>query len=208
MKDNNVSGRDRPAPPLLIVGGFYPLLTPMPLGLAAGYFRRRGRRVWILPHGFRSMRDVRRRAANVERMVRQVLAESGSEQLDILAFSMGGLASLYAIQRHGLAGHVRTFVAYSSPFQGVTTSLAVLVFSVYFAKVAAQMLPGSELIREILDAGLPPGPRYVSVGGSKDWICPPECARLPGAEHAVCCHDHLDFLTNRRVFDALERFLR
>jgi len=207
MRTGAGNGQDRGAPPLLIVGGFYPLLTPMPLGKAARFFRQRGRRVWILPHGFRSMRDVRRRAANVDRMVKQVLAETGHRQLDILAFSMGGLASLYAIQKYGLAQHVRTFVAYSSPFQGVTASLSILV-TIYFARVAMQLLPGSQIINEILAGGLPPGPRYVSVSGADDWLCPPECTRLPGAEHATCPHDHLDFLIDSRVYAALEPFLR
>jgi triacylglycerol lipase len=207
MRTDAGDGQDPKVRPLLIVGGFYPLLTPMPLGKAARFFRQRGWRVWILPHGFRSMRDVRRRAANVDRMVRQILAETGCRQLDILAFSMGGLASLYAIQKYGLAEHVRTFVAYSSPFQGVPASLAILA-TVYFARVAFQLLPGSQVINEILAGDLPPGPRYVSVGGTGDWLCPPESTRLPGAEHATCPHDHLDFLIDSRVYAALEPFLR
>jgi pimeloyl-ACP methyl ester carboxylesterase len=208
MRNAVRNGQCKGTPPLLIVGGFYPLLTPMPLGLAAGYFRRSGRRVWILPHSVRSMRDIRLRARLTAELIDRVLRETGSEQLDILAFSMGGLAALMAIQKYGLGRRVRTFVAYSSPFQGVTSSLAVLIFSAYFAKMAGQMLPGSRLIREMLDAGLPAGPRYVSVGGDKDWLCPPECTRLPGAEHATCHHGHLDFLANSRVFVALEPFLR
>lgn len=194
--------------PLLIIGGFFPLLTPMPLGKAARYFRRRGRRVWILPHSLRSMRDVRVRGRLVAEAAARLLDETRADRLDILAFSMGGLAALYAIQEHGLAGRVRTLVAYAAPFQGVTSSLAALVFSAYFAKIAGQMLPGSRLIRDLLDRGLPSGPRYVSVAGANDWLCPPERAKLPGAEYAVCPFSHLDFLVNSKVYDAIEPYLR
>jgi len=194
-------------PPLLIVGGFFPLLTPMPLGRAARFFRRRGREVWIVPHGFRSMRDVRRRAELTAETLREVLSVTGSAKLDILAYSMGGLAALRALQSFGLADRVRTFVSYGAPYQGTTASLAILLTG-YFVKAADQMLPGSDVLREIAAAGLPAGPRYVSAGGTKDWLCPPERARLPGAEHVLCDHDHLDFLVNDRVYAFLEPYLR
>ena len=206
MEKKRASGTDRDEPPLLIVGGFYPLLTPMPLGMAARFFRRHGRRVYILPHDIRGMRDIRLRARRTAEMAEAILAETGSPKLDILGFSMGGLASLYAVQRFGLAGKVRTLLTYGSPYQGVSVSLAALA-TIYFAKAAVQLLPESEVIRELREGGLPPGPRYVSVAGLNDWLCPPERAWLPGARHAYLDHSHLDFLINVEVYRELERFL-
>jgi pimeloyl-ACP methyl ester carboxylesterase len=177
----------------------------MPLGKAARFFRRRGRRVWIVPHSFRSMRDVRRRAEVVANTIRDVLRLTGSAELDILAYSMGGPAALYALQRFDLAGKIRVFVSYGAPYQGTTSSLVILLTG-YFANMADQLLPGSDILTEVAAAGLPAGPRYVSVAGTKDWLCPQERARLPGAEHALC--DHLDFLVNSRVYAFLEPYLR
>jgi len=199
--------RCRDGTPLLIVGGFYPLLTPMPLGKAARFFRRNGRMVYILPHGVRSMRDIRLRGGRVAEMIEKILAETGRDRLDILGFSMGGLASLYAIQKFGLAGRVRTLLTYGAPFQGVSASLAALA-TVYFARAALQLLPESDVIRDIQKAGLPPGPRYISVAGLNDWLCPPERAWLPGARHAYLTFSHLDFLINSDVYRELENFLR
>ena len=199
--------RSEVLPPLLIVGGFYPLLTPMPLGRAARYFRRRGRAVWIVPHGFRSMRDIDRRAGLVAAEIRRILCRTGSDRLDILAYSMGGPAALRALQREDLAGRVRSFVSYGAPYRGSTASLAILLTG-YFARMADQLLPGSEILEEIAAAGLPPGLHYDSAAGAKDWLCPPEQALLPGAEHVLCEHGHLDFLVNDSVYAFLEQHLR
>jgi len=179
----------------------------MPLGRAARYFRRRGRAVWIAPHGFRSMRDIRLRAELVAGTIRGVLDRSGAAELDILAYSMGGPAALYALQRFGLAERIRVFVSYGAPYQGTTSSLAILLTG-YFANMADQLLPGSDILEELAARGLPSGPRYVSVAGTRDWLCPPERALLPGAEHVLCEHDHLDFLVNDRVYAFLEQYLR
>ena len=208
MKRPAGARRREKSPPLLLVGGFYPLLTPMPLHLAARHFRRLGREVWIVPHSVGSMRDVRQRAALTARYAREVLAKTGAAKLDILAYSMGGLAAIYAIQHFGLADRVRTFVSYGSPYQGTPASLIILIFREYFSLMARQMLPESDLVREILAGGLPPGPRYVSVYGETDWLCPRASAYLPGAKHAHCPFDHLDFLIDPRVCRALEPFLR
>ncbi len=206
MRMDKGSDQARYQPPLLIIGGFYPLLTPMPLGMAARFFRRNGRRVYILPHDIRSMRDIRLRAGRAAELAEKILAETGDSKLDILGFSMGGLAGLYAVQRFGLAGKVRTLLTYGSPFRGVSVSLAALA-TVYFAKAAVQLLPESDVIRELQEGGLPPGPRYVSAAGLNDWLCPPEQAWLPGARHAYLGYSHLDFLINVEVYRELELFL-
>ncbi len=200
------SAQVRCQPPLLIIGGFYPFLTPMPLGMASRFFRRHGRPVYILPHDIRSMRDIRLRARRAAELADKILAETGSPKLDILGFSMGGLAGLYAVQRFGLAGKVRTLLTYGSPFRGVSASLAALA-TVYFAKAAVQLLPDSEVLRELQEGGLPPGPRYVSTAGLNDWLCPPEQAWLPGARHAYLGYSHLDFLINIEVYRELEQYL-
>jgi len=206
MADEAKRRSDRDQPPLLIIGGFYPLLTPMPLGKARRFFERHGRRVHILPHGIRSMRDIRLRAKCAAEMIGDILSETGCDRLDILGFSMGGLAGLYAIQRSGLAGQVRTFLTYGSPYQGVSVSLAALA-TVYYAKAARQLLPESDFLRELRAGGLPPGPRYISVSGLNDWLCQPEEAWLSGARHAYLESSHLDFLIKGEIYRQLEVFL-
>ncbi|MFA6603466.1 MAG: hypothetical protein WCT10_01335 [Patescibacteria group bacterium] len=205
MTDTSV--RSEILPPLVIVGGFFPLPIPMPLGKAERFFRQRGREVWIVPHSFRSMRDIRRRSDLTEKTLREVLERTGNDKVDILAYSMGGIAALRVLQRSDLAAKIRTFVTYSTPYLGTITPLGFLLTG-YFANMAIQLLPGSEILTEVTAAGLPAGPRYVSVGGTKDWTCPAKHALFPGAEHALCAHDHLDFLTNEHVCAFLESYLR
>ncbi len=196
----------QPAPPLLIVGGFYPLLTGMPLGPVTDHFRRLGRKAIALPHGVISMCDVRLRAKHLAAAALKLAAGSPDGRIDILGFSMGGLCGLYAIQNFRLASRVRTLLTYGAPFQG-TDAAYIGIFTGHFGHAALQMLPGSCLLKELDRRGLPPGPRYVSVAGSTDLICPAARCQLPGAEHAVVPFGHADFLFNDALFSALAPFL-
>ncbi len=197
-----------PAPPLIVVGGFYPLLTAMPLGPVTEHFRRLGRLVIALPHSVVNMCDVRLRAERLAKVALRLAAGSPGTgcKVDILGFSMGGLCGLYAIQNFGLAPRLRTLLTYGAPFQG-TDAAYLGIFTGHFGHAALQMLPGSRLLRDMERQGLPPGPRYVSVSGSADYVCPTPRCRLPGAEHALVPFGHSDFLFNDALFAALAPYL-
>ena len=197
---------DRRLPPLLIVGGFHPLLTPEPLLLCRSFFTKRGRDVKIMPHGWWSMRCVERRAKRVAHFANRLMKRHGADRIDLLGFSMGGLASLLAVQDHGLDESVRVFLAYASPFQGVNLS-TVMLPTLLFTRLARQLAPGSPLILTLQARGLPPGPRYISVAGDADLICPATRTLLPGAELVSAPFGHADFWHNRRLYEFLAPYL-
>lgn len=60
-------------------------------------------------------------ALQIQERVERMRLASGSERVDVVAFSLGGLASRYYLQRLGGASRVQRFVTLSSPHHGTLT---------------------------------------------------------------------------------------
>ena len=200
----DTNGAAHPLPPIVIANGFAPIpIEPSPL------YRRltdAGRTVSIVPFARDNMLDA---AAYAERIMRHLAAtrdRHGTGRLDLLGFSMGGVASLYAIKHFDAAPLVRTFVTFGAPFHG-TPLWALARLSAVFAPAVRYLNPKSAFLEELRDGRLPAGPRYVSVGGTRDRICPAASTACPGTEHYTGPFTHHDFYVDARLHALLRSLL-
>lgn len=196
-------GRSRRLP-VLIANGFAPF--PIPLHVVRDRFRALGHRTHVVPFRLSDMRDVRAFAEHICREHRKLRLSANVPRVNVLGFSMGGVAALYAIKRMGLAPDVATFAGLGSPFRGAAASWFALP-SGLFSRTGMQLLPDSSFLQELHTDPLPAGPRYLSVAGTSDLICPPETARLDGAEQYELPLGHAEFIIDQAVVDLIAPLL-
>ncbi len=145
----------------------------------------------------------REHAQEIAVAVDSLLRASGAPQVDIVAHSMGGLATrLYLRERGG--AYVRRVVLIATPNRGTYASY------VAWGAGAKEMRPGSAFL-DSLNAGapLPEGVRGITVRTVMDaHIIPGESATLPPLpDHRVCCPTHEGLLRDAEVFRIIVRFL-
>ena len=132
-----------------------------------------------------------------------LLARTGAEQLDIVAHSMGGLATRAYLRENG-GSKVRRVVFLGTPHHG--TLAAYLAFG----QGGDDMEPDSPFLTW-LNAGppVPAGVEAMTVRTPVDThVLPGESATLAGVEdHVVCCPSHAGLLDNLEVFRLVRRFL-
>ncbi len=135
-------------------------------------------------------------ADTVAREARRLQEASGSEKVDIVAFSMGGVLATWAINHLNYAERVRTLVAIATPFSGTRTA----VFGM--RRQAADLLPNSHCILEL---GTPQVPTTTIRSTFDTVILPDTSARLPEGDprytnHVVHWHGHHALLLSVEVF--------
>lgn len=135
--------------------------------------------------------------------VDSLLARTGAERVDVVAHSMGGLATrLYLRER---PGKVRRVVFMATPHRGTLSAYLA------FGRGRAEMLPGSAFL-DSLNAGpaVPPGVEALTVRTLLDThILPGESATLPGVRDVtVCCASHAGLTRSLDAFRAVRDFLR
>ncbi|NJD18801.1 MAG: alpha/beta fold hydrolase [Gemmatimonadetes bacterium] len=135
--------------------------------------------------------------------VDSLLSRTGVQQVDIVAHSMGGLATRAYLRDH--PEKVRRVVFLATPHHG--TWAAYLAFG----EGRAEMLPGSEFLRQ-LNSGppVPPGVEAFTVRTLLEThVLPGESATLPGIPGwTVCCDTHWSLKRDPAVFEVVRNFLR
>ena len=187
-------------PPVILMPGF--LMNRSCLYFVARRIARGRSEVHVL--NYRTHADARESASDLAYYVEDVCRKSGSETVDIVAYSLGGLVTRYYVERLQGAARVRNVVTMGTPHRG--TKLAV--FSQLPA--AGQMQPGSEFLADLNAAGLSAEVTYTSVYSDADpFVLPPANAFLPepGTNVHVEGCGHGGLLLSRRfaapVLDAL-----
>ncbi|AWW38032.1 esterase/lipase family protein [Streptomyces cadmiisoli] len=130
--------------------------------------------------------DIATAAKLLGRHIEEICDRTGSEQVDIVGHSLGGLIARYYVQRLGGDTRVRTLVTLGTPHSG--TKVAPLANA---HPIVRQMRPGSAVIEELSSPA--PGCRtqFVSFWSDLDHLMDP----LESA-----CVDHPDLLAqNVRV---------
>ncbi|MET8244798.1 alpha/beta fold hydrolase [Streptomyces sp. NPDC005202] len=124
--------------------------------------------------------DIRTAAELLGRHIEEICERTGSEQVDVVGHSLGGLIARYYVQRLGGDLRVRTLVTLGTPHSG--TRVAPLANA---HPIVRQMRPGSEVIEEL--ARPAPGCRthFVSFWSDLDHLMDP----LDSA-----CIDHPDLM--------------
>ena len=152
--------------------------------------------------------DVPTLARQLAQSVRRLLAEheaEGVHEVILVGHSLGGVIVRYAVSLGGLDAVVRTAVTVAAPHGGCALArLAV-------APAAAQLRPGSALLRRLEAAASPGHARWIAYSGGSDLVVPPQRAQLrPDALAAVNVEvpdeGHLSILSSRRLArDLVER---
>jgi len=142
-------------------------------------------------------------AAEIAIAVDSLLRASGAPRIDVVAHSMGGLATrLYLRERGG--AHVRRVVFIATPHRGTYSSYLA------WGGSAKEMRPGSAFL-DSLNAGppLPEGVRGITLRTVMDaHIIPGESATLPPLpDYRVCCPTHEGLLRDAEAFRIIIRFL-
>jgi triacylglycerol lipase len=147
----------------------------------------------------------REHAAEIDSVIAQVLAATGAERVDVVAHSMGGLATRWYLKTRPDAP-VRRAVFIASPHRGTLSA------HLAWGDSRDEMMPESAFL-EALNAGpsVPTGVDAMTIRTPIDThVLPGESATLPGVEdHTVCCPTHQGLLRSDDVFylvlDFLER---
>jgi len=142
-------------------------------------------------------------AAEIDSVVAELMERTGAQEVDIVAHSMGGLATRWYLKTRPDAP-VRKVVFMASPHRG--TLSAVLAWG----DGSDEMLPTSDFL-ESLNTGpaLPPGVSALTIRTPVDTrIFPAESATLPGVpDRSVCCPTHAGMLHDEEVFRLVSQFL-
>jgi pimeloyl-ACP methyl ester carboxylesterase len=130
--------------------------------------------------------DIRAAAELLGRHIEQICERTGSERVDVVGHSLGGLIARYYVQRLGGDTRVRTLVTLGTPHSG--TRVVPLANA---HPIVRQMRPGSELLEELTEPA--PGCRthFVSFWSDLDHLMDPL---------ETACIDHEDLMAeNVRV---------
>ncbi len=145
----------------------------------------------------------RAHAAEIDSAAAALLSRTSADRLDIVAHSMGGLATRYALAEPG-APAVRRVVFLATPQRG--TWAAYLAWG----EGAGEMRPGSAFL-DTLNAAppVPAGVRALTIRSLLDMhVLPEESGVLPGVpDRVVCCPTHEGLVRDMDTFRAIRGFL-
>lgn len=109
-----------------------------------------------------------RNANELNDFVNNVLAQTGSQKVDLVAHSMGGLSTRYYIKNLGGADKVGSLVTLGSPHYG-----APLAYLVNYTAGGQEMIPGSAFLQALNSGDLTPGSvNYTSIYTYPDEMVP------------------------------------
>lgn len=186
------------SPPILLIDGFTPF--PTPFFHIRRFYRKNGKDIRTVPFLLAVTHDVTTYARHIKSAAARLMRRYDSDRIDIIGYSMGGVACLYAMKRLDLANEVRTFIAYGSPFNGTLVSRHSLATGLC-RTLGTQLSPGSDFLENLHSDPLPEGPRYVSLYGTRDLICRPQDCILHGAENHPITAGHWTFVFDSRIHE-------
>lgn len=160
--------------PILMVHGMVDNRSIFTL-LRRGLRRRGFHRVLTLNYSPLT-RDVRLAATGLATRVEQLCEETGFERIHVIGHSMGGLIARYYVQRLGGDERVHTLVTLGTPHAGTRTAQVVP------HRLARQLCPGSDLVRELARPAPGCRTRFLAVWSDLDQLIVPK--RNARVDHA------------------------
>lgn len=145
----------------------------------------------------------RAHAEELARVADALRASTGAQRIDVVAHSMGGLATRLWIATDGQEV-VRRVVFVASPHLGTWTSLIAV------GEGGREMRPGSELLQELAASAQAGSPsNALTLRSATDLhIVPNSSSTLPGVpDIEVCCPTHAGLLDDLPTFRRIRTFL-
>lgn len=131
--------------------------------------------------------------------IEDVCRRSGSDRVDIIGHSMGGIVGRYYATLGGGAHRVAHLITVGTPHQGTDVS------AIGIGHANKDLFLHSPLVQRLEAAGIPDQTAVTAIWSRADALCPgSRHASLPGAEEIV--YDdlgHLSMLVSRRVADEI-----
>lgn len=193
-------------PPVLIVHGF--------LGTRGSMYALEKS---LIDHGFTvfsfnlgtfNVRDIRRSAFLIHRKIESILAQTGTDKVDIVGHSMGGLIGLYYVKKLGGRDRVRRLVMMGTPVRGTWVALAGVFTIGLWSSSTWQLLPRSRFLDELAQGPIPPGVKVYSIAAARDWVCPPRSTKMRGATHISVPLGHSSLVVSPSVFERILDLLK
>lgn len=183
LPDVRLSGVNDPTctsdePPVVVLPGTFSTVAGNFAALATA-LAADGRCVYGTNYGLGGVAPIRESAAAVAGFVDRVLATTGADQVDVVAYSQGGLVLRTALRLEGLAPSVGTAVLIAPTFHGSTSDLLTGV-PPGVCPACTDQAAGSTLLTE-LDAGgdLDGAVRYATISSRDDDVVTPVTAQSP-----------------------------
>lgn len=183
LPDVHLAGVNDPSctseqPPVVLLPGTFSTVAGNFASLAAA-LAADGRCVYGTNYGLGGVAPVRDSAAAVARFVDDVLGLTGADQVDVVAFSQGGLVLRTALRLDGLADHVGTAVLIAPTFHGTTSPLLDGVPGLA-CPACADQTAGSALLTALASGGdLDGAVRYATIASRDDTVVTPVQAQSP-----------------------------
>jgi triacylglycerol lipase len=175
--------QSRPGPVLLIpgYGGSQTALNRL-----AARLRAEGRTATVLVLPGEGTGDLVVQAETVDAAVRAALRD-GAPSVDLVGYSAGGVAVKLWVDRHGGGTTARRIVTLGSPLHGTRLAGAGAALAPGSCPAACrQLAPGSSLLDDLGEEGVPEGLPWLSVWTDDDeTVQPPDSARLAGATNVA-----------------------
>ncbi len=176
--------------PVLLVHGYG--LNRACFAFLQTYLHTRGWEwVWAINHAPRSS-PIPVFAKRLGRSIEQLCEESGAEQVDIVAHSMGGIVAAYALKEFGYAPRVRRLITMGTPWAGTKAH----VFG--WRREGLDIAPNSTVIRAINDYS----GQTTAIWSRHDHLAIPAESAAPHHAECIEVHNlgHQEMLTSARCF--------
>jgi pimeloyl-ACP methyl ester carboxylesterase len=143
-------------------------------------------------------------AQRLAAFVAEVRARTGSDRVDIVGHSMGGVVARYYIAFHGGDAEVAHLVTVGSPLGGTGVSALAIGFA------SRELVGGSPLLTRLAAVGISPTMKWLALWSHGDVLVPAhQQVAPPGAATLAYEHlGHVAMLASRRVAEDISSFLK
>ena len=194
------------APPVLIIHGF--LGTRGSMYLLERRLVDDGFVVVSFNLGTLNVRDIRRSAFLIHRKIERILAQTPSQQIDIIGHSMGGLIGLYYVKKLGGHARVRKLIMMGTPVRGTWAALMGVVTLGLWSTSSWQLLPRSRFLDELAQGPVPPGVEVHTIAAARDWVVPLPTTKVDGASSTTVPLGHSSLVVSEEVYRRVVLTLR